>query len=70
MSSTAHLLDKIFKAIEDNITTENSCTLLMSLDMLLSSESTKEMVLSGTGLTEMCNVVDGLRFKLHVHRSV
>ncbi|XP_075798834.1 BTB/POZ domain-containing protein 8 [Microtus pennsylvanicus] len=43
MSSTAHLLDKIFKAIEDNITTENSCTLLMSLDVLLSSESTKEM---------------------------
>ncbi|XP_050011545.1 BTB/POZ domain-containing protein 8 isoform X2 [Alexandromys fortis] len=43
MSSTAHLLDKIFKAIEDNITTENSCTLLMSLDALLSSESTKEM---------------------------
>ncbi|XP_052591640.1 BTB/POZ domain-containing protein 8 isoform X2 [Peromyscus californicus insignis] len=43
MSSTAHLLDKIFKAIEDNITTENSCSLLMALDTLLNSESTKEM---------------------------
>ncbi|XP_038179192.1 BTB/POZ domain-containing protein 8 isoform X2 [Arvicola amphibius] len=43
MSSTAHLLDKIFKAIEDNITTENSCSLLMTLDTLLNSESTKEM---------------------------
>ncbi|XP_021018311.2 AP2-interacting clathrin-endocytosis protein isoform X3 [Mus caroli] len=43
MSSTAHLLDKIFKAIEDNITAENSCSLLMALDTLLNSESTKEM---------------------------
>ncbi|CAO2639038.1 BTB/POZ domain-containing protein 8 [Lemmus lemmus] len=43
MSSTAHLLDKIFKAVEDNITTENSCSLLMTLDTLLNSESTKEM---------------------------
>ncbi|XP_051026522.1 BTB/POZ domain-containing protein 8 [Acomys russatus] len=43
MSSTAHLLDKIFKAIEDNITTENSCTLLMALDTLLNSERTEEM---------------------------
>ncbi|XP_016052679.1 PREDICTED: uncharacterized protein KIAA1107 homolog isoform X2 [Miniopterus natalensis] len=43
MSSTADLLDKILKAIEENITTENSCTLLMALDMLLNSDSTKEM---------------------------
>ncbi|XP_006831029.1 PREDICTED: uncharacterized protein KIAA1107 homolog [Chrysochloris asiatica] len=43
MSSTADLLDKIFKAIEENITTENSCSLLMALDTLLNSESTKEM---------------------------
>ncbi|XP_034509130.1 AP2-interacting clathrin-endocytosis protein [Ailuropoda melanoleuca] len=43
MSSTADLLDKIFKAIEENITTENSCSLFMALDMLLNSDSTKEM---------------------------
>nr|XP_036854127.1 BTB/POZ domain-containing protein 8 isoform X2 [Manis javanica] len=43
MSSTADLLDKILKAIEENITTENSCSLLMALDALLSSDSTKEM---------------------------
>ncbi|XP_024907859.1 uncharacterized protein KIAA1107 homolog isoform X7 [Pteropus alecto] len=47
MSSTADLLDKILKAIEENITTENSCSLLMALDMLLNSDSTKEMVLNG-----------------------
>ncbi|XP_050632381.1 BTB/POZ domain-containing protein 8 isoform X2 [Macaca thibetana thibetana] len=43
MSSTADLLDTIFKAIEENITTENSCSLLMALDTLLNSDSTKEM---------------------------
>ncbi|XP_004841334.1 uncharacterized protein KIAA1107 homolog isoform X3 [Heterocephalus glaber] len=43
MSSTADLLDKILKAIEENITTENSCSLLMALDTLLNSESIKEM---------------------------
>ncbi|KAM6167522.1 BTB/POZ domain-containing protein 8 [Erethizon dorsatum] len=43
MSSTADLLDKILKAIEESITTENSCSLLMALDTLLNSESTKEM---------------------------
>ncbi|XP_046501841.1 BTB/POZ domain-containing protein 8 isoform X2 [Equus quagga] len=43
MSSTADLLDKILKAIEENVTTENSCSLLMSLDTLLNSDSTKEM---------------------------
>ncbi|KAF6109312.1 KIAA1107 [Phyllostomus discolor] len=43
MSSTTDLLDKILKAIEENITTENSCSLLMTLDMLLNSDSTKEM---------------------------
>ncbi|XP_038397312.1 BTB/POZ domain-containing protein 8 isoform X5 [Canis lupus familiaris] len=43
MSSTADLLDKILKAIEENITTENSCSLLMALDMLLNSDNTKEM---------------------------
>ncbi|XP_058159154.1 BTB/POZ domain-containing protein 8 isoform X2 [Dasypus novemcinctus] len=43
MSSTADLLDKILKAIEENITTENSCSLLMALDMFLNYESTKEM---------------------------
>ncbi|XP_023576105.1 uncharacterized protein KIAA1107 homolog isoform X2 [Octodon degus] len=43
MSSTADLLDKILKAIEEKITTENSCSLLMALDTLLNSESTKEM---------------------------
>ncbi|XP_036112218.1 BTB/POZ domain-containing protein 8 isoform X1 [Molossus molossus] len=43
MSSTADLLEKILKAIEENITTENSCSLLMALDMLLNSDSTKEM---------------------------
>lgn len=44
MSSTADLLDKILKAIEENITTEKSCSLLMALDTLLNSDSTKEMV--------------------------
>ncbi|XP_032772341.1 BTB/POZ domain-containing protein 8 [Rattus rattus] len=43
MSSTAHLLDKIFKAIEDSITAENSCSLLMALDTLLKSDSAEEM---------------------------
>ncbi|XP_054577330.1 BTB/POZ domain-containing protein 8 [Eptesicus fuscus] len=43
MSSTADLLDKILKAIEENITTENSCSLLMALDKLLNSDSIKEM---------------------------
>ncbi|XP_064227209.1 BTB/POZ domain-containing protein 8 isoform X2 [Aotus nancymaae] len=43
MSSTADLLDKILKAIEENITTENSCSLLMALDTLMNSDSTKEM---------------------------
>lgn len=43
MSSTADLLDKILKAIDENITTENSCSLLMALDTLLNSETTKEM---------------------------
>ncbi|XP_049474377.1 BTB/POZ domain-containing protein 8 isoform X2 [Panthera uncia] len=43
MSSTADLLDKILKAIEESITTENSCSLLMALDTLLNSDSTKEM---------------------------
>ncbi|KAI6052606.1 BTB/POZ domain-containing protein 8 isoform X1 [Marmota monax] len=43
MSSTADLLDKILKAIEENITTENSCSLLMAVDTLLNSENTKEM---------------------------
>lgn len=56
MSSTAHLLDKIFKAIEDNITAENSCSLLMALDTLLNSESTKEMVLNAAKLTNICNI--------------
>ncbi|XP_020831090.1 BTB/POZ domain-containing protein 8 isoform X2 [Phascolarctos cinereus] len=43
MSSTADLLDKVLKAIEKNITTENSCLLLMAVDTLLNAESTKEM---------------------------
>ncbi|XP_052054695.1 BTB/POZ domain-containing protein 8 isoform X2 [Apodemus sylvaticus] len=43
MSSTAYLLDKLFKAIEDNITAENSCSLLMALDKLLNSENIKDM---------------------------
>nr|XP_034364484.1 BTB/POZ domain-containing protein 8 isoform X3 [Arvicanthis niloticus] len=43
MSSSAHLLDKVFKAIEDSITADNSCSLLMALDTLLNSENTKEM---------------------------
>ncbi|XP_064138356.1 BTB/POZ domain-containing protein 8 isoform X4 [Loxodonta africana] len=43
MSSTADLLEKVLKAIEENITTENSCSLLMALDTLLNSDSTKEM---------------------------
>ncbi|XP_074237538.1 BTB/POZ domain-containing protein 8 isoform X3 [Saimiri boliviensis] len=43
MSSTADLLDKILKAIEENITSENSCSLLMALDTLMNSDSTKEM---------------------------
>nr|XP_004653736.2 BTB/POZ domain-containing protein 8 isoform X1 [Jaculus jaculus] len=43
MSSTTDLLDQILKAIEENITTENSCSLLGALDVLLSSENTKEM---------------------------
>nr|XP_012646352.1 uncharacterized protein KIAA1107 isoform X1 [Microcebus murinus] len=43
MSSTADLLDKILKAIGENITTENSCSLLMALDTLVNSDSTKEM---------------------------
>ncbi|XP_043733238.1 BTB/POZ domain-containing protein 8 isoform X2 [Cervus elaphus] len=43
MSSTSDLLDKILKAVEENITTENSCSFLMALDTLLNSDSTKEM---------------------------
>ncbi|XP_004619984.2 BTB/POZ domain-containing protein 8 isoform X1 [Sorex araneus] len=43
MSSTADLLVKILKAIEENITTENSCSFLMALDTLLNSDNTKEM---------------------------
>uniref|UniRef100_F7GDE7 BTB/POZ domain-containing protein 8 n=1 Tax=Monodelphis domestica TaxID=13616 RepID=F7GDE7_MONDO len=43
MSSTPDLLDKVLKAIEKNITTENSCLLLMAVDTLLNAESTKEM---------------------------
>ncbi|XP_008066467.1 uncharacterized protein KIAA1107 homolog [Carlito syrichta] len=43
MSSTADLLDKILKAIGENITIENSCSLLMALDTLLNSDSIKEM---------------------------
>ncbi|XP_004689841.1 PREDICTED: uncharacterized protein KIAA1107 homolog [Condylura cristata] len=43
MSSKADLLEKILKAIEENITTENSCSLLMALDTLLNSDHTKEM---------------------------
>ncbi|XP_069863748.1 BTB/POZ domain-containing protein 8 isoform X2 [Dipodomys merriami] len=43
MSSTADLLDKILKAIEENITTENSCSLFMALETLLNSENTQEM---------------------------
>lgn len=53
MSSTADLLDKILKAIEENITTENSCSLLMALDMLLNSDSTKEMVSNVIKFIEM-----------------
>ncbi|KAG8511060.1 AP2-interacting clathrin-endocytosis protein [Galemys pyrenaicus] len=43
MCSTADLLEKILKAIEESITTENSCSLLMALDTLLNSDHTKEM---------------------------
>ncbi|XP_038600625.1 BTB/POZ domain-containing protein 8 isoform X2 [Tachyglossus aculeatus] len=43
MSSTADLLEQVFKAIEKSITTENSCALLMAVDNLLDSENTKEM---------------------------
>lgn len=57
MSSTADLLDKILKAIEENITTENSCSLLMALDTLLSSDSTKEMVLN---ITKFFNIMEYL----------
>ncbi|KAM6217489.1 BTB/POZ domain-containing protein 8 isoform 2-T2 [Rhynchocyon petersi] len=43
MSSTADILEKVLKAIEENITTENSCSLLMALDTLLNAENIKEM---------------------------
>lgn len=59
MSSTADLLDKILKAIEENITTENSCSLLMALDALLSSDSTKEMVLN---ITKFFNIIEYLNY--------
>ncbi|XP_028918401.1 BTB/POZ domain-containing protein 8 isoform X2 [Ornithorhynchus anatinus] len=47
MSSTADLLEQVFKAIEKSITIENSCSLLMAVDSLLNSENAKEMGFTG-----------------------
>nr|XP_056700722.1 BTB/POZ domain-containing protein 8 [Euleptes europaea] len=43
MSSKSDLLDSILEAIEKSINTENSCCLLIAMDVLLSSASVKEM---------------------------
>ncbi|XP_044288286.1 BTB/POZ domain-containing protein 8 isoform X3 [Varanus komodoensis] len=43
MSSKADLLDQVFEAIQRGINTENSCSLLIALDTLLSSASVNEM---------------------------
>ncbi|XP_062437156.1 BTB/POZ domain-containing protein 8 isoform X2 [Rhea pennata] len=43
MSSEPDLLELIFNAIERNINTENSCLLLVAVDMLLNSTNVKEM---------------------------
>ena len=66
MSSRAYLLDKLFKAIEDNITAENSCSLLMALDTLLNSENIKDMVLNAAKLISMCNVGNVQDSKLYM----
>ncbi|NWT80428.1 K1107 protein, partial [Lanius ludovicianus] len=43
MSSKPDLLELIFSAIEKNINNENSCSLLVAVDMLLDSANVKEM---------------------------
>uniref|UniRef100_A0A8B9P031 BTB domain containing 8 n=1 Tax=Apteryx owenii TaxID=8824 RepID=A0A8B9P031_APTOW len=43
MSSKPDLLELIFNAIERSINTENSCLLLVAVDMLLNSTNVKEM---------------------------
>ncbi|NXA34040.1 K1107 protein, partial [Eudromia elegans] len=43
MSSEPDLLELIFNAIERSINTENSCLLLVAVDMLLNSTNVKEM---------------------------
>lgn len=44
MSSKPDLLELIFNAIEKSINNENSCFLLVAVDMLLESANEKEMV--------------------------
>ncbi|KAM6454376.1 BTB/POZ domain-containing protein 8 isoform 1-T1 [Liasis olivaceus] len=43
MSSKPDLLDQVFEAVKKDITTENSCCLLIAMDTLLSSSNVKEM---------------------------
>lgn len=49
MSSEPDLLELIFNAIEKSINNENSCFLLVAVDMLLDSANVKEMVGSSKG---------------------
>lgn len=44
MSSKPDLLELIFNATEKSINNENSCFLLVAVDMLLDSTNVKEMV--------------------------
>ncbi|XP_063154321.1 BTB/POZ domain-containing protein 8 isoform X2 [Candoia aspera] len=43
MSSKPDLLDQVFEAVKKDVTTENSCCLLIAMDTLLSSSNVKEM---------------------------
>ena len=67
MSSTSDLLDKILKAIEENITTENSCSLLMALDTLLNSDSTKEMVFNVIKFIKMIEYLNCFKIFKYIH---
>lgn len=52
MSSKPDLLELIFSAIEKSINNENSCSLLVAVDMLLDSANVKEMV--GSSMCSVC----------------
>lgn len=52
MSSKPELLELISNAIEKNINNENSCFLLVAVDMLLDSANVKEMV--GSSVCSVC----------------